>query len=670
MNSRKYLLFALFFILTFCSKKEKVNYDTSIFSSNSYSILDVKHKKIFLDSIDSSLKFSTNDSLNRSFLFNLSAEYFFINDIDKSLEVSRRIHDLSKIAKDTFSLARSYYYIGDCYQVKQKDSAYLNYFKSEKLYRKINNKEKIGNVLFKKAYILFFEGNYLDSETELSKSLYFLKDSFNKELLYSAYNLMGCNFEKLEEYDNALKYFGFAKEVLTDLRIKNKYFDKNYNFVVTSAINLSNIYEKRKEFNKSLNELNSVLSDSIKKQWPDDYVAVLGNLGYSKMMNGKLDGVEGLFLNALQLSKQNRNDTNILYQLINLGTYYSLTKNNIKAVNYLNDALQLAYKIKATDEVKTTLKLLSKVDLKNSVSYDDKYIEITDSLNKVQRKNREKYTRIEYETSVIEDKNKDLTNQNLYLIAGLLLVVIVSGSIVTYRYIKSQKNEILHRVQQQKAEEEFFELLKDHQINLSESKELERNRISKELHDSVMNKLYGVRMQLGILNESDEELIKEKRLSYVDMLQDIEQEIRVISHDLHSEGIESQFEFTSLLANLIQQHNEIGHTKFVLKYNSTVDWESISSFVKINIYRIVQEAILNVLKYAEAENCSVLIQNDQAVGIKLLIEDDGKGFNLNINKSGIGLKNIKSRSQSINAELNIETSLGNGTKIEVLVKNS
>ena len=128
-----------------------------------------------------------------------------------------------------------------------------------------------------------------------------------------------------------------------------------------------------------------------------------------------------------------------------------------------------------------------------------------------------------------------------------LLSIFALVLVIVYRYIKSQKREIEFTKAQQKAEEEIFDLLKEYQLKLRIVKELEQNRISKELHDSVMNKLYGARMQLGILNDSDVKEIKEKRLIYVDLLQEIEQEIRTISHDLQSEIIDNQFDYIPLL---------------------------------------------------------------------------------------------------------------------------
>ena len=234
-------------------------------------------------------------------------------------------------------------------------------------------------------------------------------------------------------------------------------------------------------------------------------------------------------------------------------------------------------------------------------------------------------------------------------------------------FFKSQKREIEFRKEQQKAEEEIFELLKEYQLKLSIAKELEQNRISKELHDSVMNKLYGARMQLGILNDSDVKEIKEKRLIYVDLLQEIEQEIRTISHDLQSEIIDNQFDYIPLLSNLIQLQNEIGSTLFTFEVDPNIDWDVIDSLMKINIFRIVQESLLNVTKHAKATMCNISVTLE-ANHLILLINDDGVGFDINATKQGIGLNNILERVKTIKAELEISSTFNEGTLIKMKAK--
>ncbi|MEN9981304.1 MAG: hypothetical protein RL542_1091, partial [Bacteroidota bacterium] len=82
-------------------------------------------------------------------------------------------------------------------------------------------------------------------------------------------------------------------------------------------------------------------------------------------------------------------------------------------------------------------------------------------------------------------------------------------------------------------------------------------------------------------------------------------------------------------------------------------------------YRIIQEALSNVSKYAEASECQVVISIKDKQTIDLLISDNGKGFDINtITTQGIGLKNMKERAEKVNSNLSITTQLGEGTQIQ------
>jgi hypothetical protein len=264
------------------------------------------------------------------------------------------------------------------------------------------------------------------------------------------------------------------------------------------------------------------------------------------MKSGITIGTDNYFKEALSLSKENDFKNNIVYQLKNLGEYYSIIKDSARSISYLKQSLQLAEKLKMGEEIKKSLQLLPQIDKQNAAVYNKRYIVISDSLTKAQRINRNKYARIEYETSVVEDENKILSTKNTYIIIAFVFFSFILIGIIIYRYIKSKKLKIAMLLKQQKADEEVFELLKENQIKMNLAIVAEQNRISRELHDGVLNKLYGTRMQLGILNESDEEEIKAKRLTYVDLLQEIEKEIRDISHDLPSNILKGTFNYINI----------------------------------------------------------------------------------------------------------------------------
>ena len=525
----------------------------------------------------------------------------------------------------------------------------------------------MGKMLLKKGYLLFNDGNCIESEIQVSKALLYLKNSADADLLFTSYSLMGLNFEKLEEYNDAIKYQLLAKKVLSD---EQKYkIEPSNKFLCTieSSINTANIYIKTLQYKKSIQELESVLTNELKEKFPYEYAATIGNLAYSKMKSGKLEGVRKTLEEALAISIKNKTDNSTIYKLMHLGEYYAIVRDTAQSIQFLKRALLLAEKIKMGDEIKESLQFLSKIDYKNARIYDKRNLVVTDSLAKIQRINRNKYARIQYETSIVSDENKSLTTKNNYILTISLLLIFAMALALLYWYLYTQKREILFRISQQKAEEEIFALLKEYQIKLAEAKELEQNRISRELHDSVMNKLYGARLQLGILNESDDKEIKIKRLVYVDLLQKIEQEIRTIAHDLHTDAIDAQFDYVSLLSNLIQHQNEIGSTTFSLNTGKNIDWNKVDSLVKLTIFRILQESAQNVSKHSKAATCTIFIKTSKDKNtLVVTITDNGIGFVVSDKTDGIGLKNIKERANAVKATLHIESNFQKGTTFEII----
>ena len=648
----------IIFLLS-CSKSNEFRLNDSIFSSKEYISKKISEKKYYLDSLQNSINRLNNDSINRNFLFNLSTQYYYLNHFKKSFEVCDKVLQLSINASDSIGIARSYNYMGDSYENSKRDSAYYYYHKAERIYRLINKNEMAGKMLFNKAYLLFFEGNYIESEIIVSKALQLLRDSGDYQLVFSSYNLIASDFEKLEEYNDALKYYLLAQEVLNELEKDDNDFDINNNYKVSLSVNIASVYEKQFQYSKAANELESVLTDDLKVKWPKNYSTVIGNLGYVKTKLGHLKEGEALMKEALVLSRKSGIESSIVYKLHNLGKYYVDTKDTTQSIRYLKESLQLAEKLKSTDDIRINLQLLSKIDKANTSYYDKQYITISDSLTKVQRKNRNKYARIEYETAVVEDANKELSSKNLYLIIGVVVLVGALG----VRYSISQRKEIKYRKQLQVAEQELFDLMQTSQIELNGAREEEQNRISRELHDNVMNKLYGTRLHLGLLNTSSSSDAQEKRSEHIDELQTIENEIRAISHDLHTDTVASHFDYPVLLATCVKKAGVNGNTLFSFESAPEIDWDAISGLIKITIYRIVQEALFNVTKYADATECTVTVSHPEPTSLLLTIFDNGKGFDSTSSTTGIGLTNMKERARLVKADLQIQSAPRQGTRI-------
>lgn len=658
----KNIFFALLFLfcLNSCVNEQKISHSFPSFETNNFSTKNPLNKKLYLDSLLDNSKSLNNNKALRNFLFDIAAQYYFQNENKKSFTISKRNLKLSSIAKDTLDIAKSYYYMGDSYETTKRDSSFYYYQKAEKLYRLLKKDELVAKMLFNKAYLLFFEGNYLESEIMVSKSLQLLKKSNDNQLIFSSYNLIASDFEKIEEYNDALKYYLLAQKVLNNLETDKTNNEIHNNYKLSLSVNIASVYEKQFQYSKAANELESILTPYLKKQLTNHYATVIGNLGYVKTKLGNLKEGEALMKEALFLSRKSGIESNIVYKLHNLGKYYFDIKDTSQSIRYLKESLLLAEKLKSSDDIRINLQLLSKIDKANTSYYDKRYIIISDSLTKLQRKNRNKYARIEYETSKVEDANKELSSRNLYLIVGIFVLVGALG----VRYVIGQRKEIAYRKQLQAAELEFFELMQSSQVALNEAKKEEQNRISRELHDNIMNRLYGTRLQLGMLNSITNIEAEEKRLENINSLQVIEHDIRSISHDLHTDNVASHFDFVVLLAQCVQQASSSTTTSLHFESTPEIDWESISGLVKITIYRIVQEALSNVVKYAAASECKVTITQTDTSSLLLIINDNGNGFNLSQTSAGIGLKNMRERARLVKADFRIESMIGQGTTIE------
>lgn len=660
LHQLKSILCSLFIILFLVSCKEKnVTFNQTSIIDKKYTTLSKSNKTKYLDSVQNHIMLMKTDSIQIKLLFELAAEYYYLNNNKASFKVSNKIYKISESINDSLSMGRACYYMGDCYEVFQKDSAYYYYKESENIFRKINDDEKIAKALFNKAHLLFTEGNYIESEVEAIKSLQKLKGSNNFEMLYSCYYLLGSNHTELEEYNNAIHYFNLAQENI----LKDKGIDENtfYQYNASVVLAQSNIYDKTNNYDKSILNLKKIATKKLKDKYPHLYSTIIGNIAYSHMKKGDYEEAKKYYDIAIEMSKKSENTHSYLFKIINFGEYHLLTKDTARAKEIFEEALQLSKQLKSGNEELKTLNFLAVTNPKNALLYKNEYVRISDSIVKKQRASRDKFARIEFETSQVEDENKVLSYRNLVLLLITILSIIVFLFISYMRHREASKKEMQLLEQKRIADKELFNLTNEFQIKLVNAKQNEQNRISKELHDGIMNQIYGVRLNLGFLNQFDDADSKEKRLVLVKELQKIEAEIRTISHDLSSKNSFDNSDFTFLLQNLIKAKNSISSTEFSIQINDAIDWSAYSSLIKINLYRILQELFLNVNKYANATTCVLKINVIDGL-LYVSVIDDGVGFVVSKITDGIGLKNIKDRTALINGKLTIMSAPNEGAR--------
>ena len=657
------------FLFFSCQKNDSDAYvkdNILLFNKKHLDSLETNKKEKYLDSIGDLLKSKGNDSIVRETYLKVATEYYYVNNLKKSLSFSLEALKLSKEANDSVRIPKALFYAGDCYRNSKRDSAYYYYLQAEKLYYKIHDYDNMGRMLFNKAYVLFFDGNYVECEVEISKALKYLKKSKDHQLIYSCNSLMGNCLEKLVNYDEALRYHKLALQEVEKMKSNGK--DKGIidNYTISSVINICNLYDLKEEYSKSIEQLQRLLSEDLKKESPILYAKILSNLAYSRMKSGNYKNVDSMFFESLRVLDSIGDESDVLYKKIHIGEYYLSQKDTAKSIKILKEANKLAIKIKNSNEILASLKLLSELDKKDRLVYANEYIKVSDSINLVQKNAHNKYARIEYETSRIEDENKILTKENFYILITSFGLIIILGLLIGFRYLKYRNKELQFIKKQQIANEEIYLLLTEQHKKIDIAKENEKARMAKELHDGVMNKIYGVRMNLGVFNSSVDEETIEKRKIYITELQSIENELRTISHDLSRGSFFDGNDFNVLLTSLVENQKEFTSTQFKYVNDGMYEWDSVENIYKINLYRITQEAILNINKYANATKCEVKIKREDNNLLKLSIIDDGKGFDLASKRGGIGLSNMKERASSLKGQFNIESKIGEGTKIEVV----
>ncbi|WP_310554635.1 ATP-binding protein [Flavobacterium sp.] len=671
-------IFLCSIIFTSCNQRDKSKtvenpkktIDTLL--SKSYnSKLDKNTRLVYADSLFNILNNEVNDSSTRYYYLKLSNRYFNLNESEKYVETSRRLQKLALESKDTLAIAKSLQYIGDYhYEQFNKDSAYYYYSKAEKTYGQLKNDENIDRLKLYKANILFYEKDFSGCENAIIAILKTAKKKTDTRLVYDCYITLGNALDGLNNSESALEYYNKAFTLTNEL--KN---DSQYDLLKVQTYNyIGKTYQKQQKhkiaidyFNKALNEL------KVKNTKNLSYANLINNLAYSEFKTGNQVAFK-LFIEAYKIRVSLNNIPGIISSKINLAEYYLDQKDTLKAFKNGYQARNEARQNKIFEDELKALELLTQIDPKNDSFYNNRFIKLTDSLQNNERAIRNKFARIEFETDEITNQKKDIEVEKdrisfqRWIILGFGLFSISIMGLLYLTKMQHSRNKVLQfEQQQQKANEEIYQLLLEQQIKIDEARQKEKKRISQELHDGIMNKLTSTRLNLFILSKKNDEETIAKCLKHIDNIQNIEKEIRSISHNLANDVFKDKDSFKIMIESLFEVQNETSKTEFVLEMSEFINWEVVDNKTKINIYRIFQETMQNANKYANAKKCTAIIILNSDNYIEIDIVDNGVGFDLKKEKAGIGLKNIFSRVNSIGGKITIESELGKGTYINLII---
>ncbi|WP_198661578.1 PAS domain-containing sensor histidine kinase [Exiguobacterium flavidum] len=196
------------------------------------------------------------------------------------------------------------------------------------------------------------------------------------------------------------------------------------------------------------------------------------------------------------------------------------------------------------------------------------------------------------------------------------------------------------------------------------AREDEHKRLARELHDGVGQSLFGISLALDALRKTSAD---EKTTRYLDQVTDelkrVMTDLRLYSKQLRPLELD-QFGLMTALENLLANfRKQRPSIRFILEAEEI---ERSDGAQEINLYRIVQEAVTNSLKYAQPEQIIVTLSESDG-RLLLTIEDDGIGFDVNRHENGLGIQHMMERAKSIGGVLSLDSRRGQGTRIIVQV---
>ena len=590
--------------------------------------------------------------------------FFNSNDWENYNSSSKHLLSESKLANDTLNQAKSMRYLGNCfYNDRRLDSSFYYYLNSERLFFAINDKFNYSVVLLKKGIVQLDINDVLGADISLSKAYNELSKTDDYQRIYATLTTLGSVSSELKEYDRALSYFNKALDVVKDAKLETE-----ENQEANCLNNIGLLYNDKKDYKRAIYFYRKALEKSkIRVENPELYSIIIDNLAFSLLKSKSLTNLPKLFYVSLKV-KDSLSDENSKVSIFNhLSEYYFLVKDTTKAIEFSEKALNIANKSKIPFYITSSLKQAIYVNKKNASTYSNRYINIFDSLRFVERISKDRFARIELETDQIIKEKEFLVEKNRDTLNYFLGTMIVVGALFFMKSQRSRARLLALKQAQQQANEEIYRLIISHQNQLELGKDLEKKRLSKELHDGVLGRLFGLRLSLDGLNSFDDEQAKKERLEYLNELQLIEQDLREISHELNRETSLLINNFVAIINSLIEQQAKVNNANIKVVIGKNIDWDKISNIVKINLYRILQEALQNINKHAGAKNVLVYFRKDTKENLLFNIEDDGKGFDTNIKKNkGIGTKNMVSRVHQCNGSIDIKSEIGKGSKIIII----
>jgi signal transduction histidine kinase len=236
-------------------------------------------------------------------------------------------------------------------------------------------------------------------------------------------------------------------------------------------------------------------------------------------------------------------------------------------------------------------------------------------------------------------------------------IVVLAIAMAHKYFIVISDNSNYQKVIIQQKEEGMIAVLSAH--------EEERDRIAKDLHDGVVQQIGSVLLRARNVFSESNLMHKKESQELLQSLENSNEDLRTISHQMMPRTLK-EFGLVSAIDDLLNKSLSFSNVNFVFEHFNIQS--RIEKKHEIVLFRILQELVNNIIKHSEATKVNVQLFKAKDA-IILLVEDNGKGFDVSKTTDGIGVRNIFSRIESVKGVVNFESNRNKGTLVTVKIPN-
>ena len=612
-----------------------------------------------------SLKMATTkgDVKNRCTSLLLLSDEYSNSDLNRALKYAKLSLEKANSAKNDTLIAISYNSIANTFQYKSELDSAL-FFHKKALHHRKKIKDTIGIADSYNNLGIAYDSKGLFSESlhNYFRALYFYDKKKDLEKLAMTYTNIGIIYKTQKEYQKAFQYYKKANELYKKTK-------DDFGITVSSG-NLGSILIDFGKYKESI-KYSEIAKEGYEKMGYDRYVGYpVSNIAVVYDSLHRFDEAKNYYIEAIKLHEKYLNS----YEVANICNAYAKClikqKKFKESILISNKSKEFSKKVNAFFlEVNANHNLAKAYaalgNFKEAYHHSNLYTTGTDSLFKTEKTKaifelETKYNTEKKEKLLIQ-KEAEAKQRNALLI--VLLVLVISAIVLGYLFYRQQK--LKNRQQQQ----EFQLKSAIAQIETQNKLQDQRLSISRDLHDNIGAQLTFIISSVDNIKyvfDLENTKLDSKLQSISNFTKSTIVELRDTIWAMNNDEISFE-DLKMRIFNFIEKA-KIATEEIEFKFNidENLSQQKFTSVKGMNVYRTIQEAINNSIKYAKATE---IVIDVKSIGneINIIISDNGIGFDENAIVPGNGLQNIRKRIKDIGGSFVLQSELEKGTTISLTV---